>query len=37
MDGVWLSQVLGEVCSLGLALYYFHKYRGMWRESSIAG
>lgn len=37
MDGVWLSMAAGEILSLGMSLYYFRKYRGMWREEPTAG
>ena len=31
MDGVWLSLATGEVLSLAMSIYFFVKYRNMWR------
>ena len=31
MDGVWLSITAGEVLSLGMSIYYFHKFRALWK------
>ena len=36
MDGVWLSLTLGELLSLVMAVFYFIKYRNMWRAPSAA-
>ena len=33
MDGVWLSITVGEVLSIAMSIYYFVKYRNMWRAS----
>ena len=31
MDGVWLSITVGEVLSIAMAIFYFIKYRHIWR------
>lgn len=36
MDGVWLSLAAGEILSITMSVYYFIKYRGMWRAPSAA-
>lgn len=36
MDGVWLSLMVGELLSLVMAIFYFIKYRDMWRAPSAA-
>lgn len=33
MDGVWLSISAGEMLSLAMSIYYFVKFRDMWRAS----
>ena len=33
MDGVWLSISAGELLSLAMSIYYFVKFRDMWRVS----
>ena len=33
MDGVWLSISAGELLSLVMSIYYFVKFRDMWRAS----
>ena len=30
IDGVWLSLTVGEILSLGMGVYYFRKFRGVW-------
>ena len=30
IDGVWLSLTVGEILSLGMGIYYFRKFRGVW-------
>ncbi len=32
MDGVWLSLAVGEALSLVMSIFYFGKYRTMWRK-----
>ena len=31
MDGVWLSITVGELLSLAMSIYYFVKFRDMWK------
>lgn len=31
INGVWLSMAAGEGLSLMMTVYYFHKFRGMWK------
>lgn len=31
MDGVWLSITAGEMLSIIMTIYYFVKYKGMWK------
>lgn len=33
MDGVWISITVGEVLSLAMSIFYFIKYRNMWKAS----
>lgn len=33
MDGVWLSITAGEMLSIIMTIYYFVKYKGMWKVS----
>lgn len=33
MDGVWISITVGEVLSLAMSIFYFIKYRNMWKTS----
>ena len=33
MDGVWLSLAAGEILSVTMSIYYFVKFRDMWRVS----
>ena len=33
MDGMWLSISAGELLSLAMSIYYFVKFRNMWRAS----
>lgn len=33
MDGVWLSITVGEILSLAMSIFYFIKYRNMWKAS----
>lgn len=32
MDGVWLSITVGEVLSIAMSIFYFVRYRSMWRS-----
>ncbi len=34
MDGVWLSITAGEMLSIIMTIYYFVKYKGMWKVNS---
>lgn len=34
MDGVWLSITEGEMLSIIMTIYYFVKYKGMWKVNS---
>ena len=34
IDGVWLSLAAGEVLSIVMSVYYFVKYRAMWKPSA---
>ena len=34
MDGVWLSISAGELLSLAMSIYYFVRFRDMWRAST---
>ena len=34
MDGEWLSISAGEMLSLAMSIYYFVKFRNMWRASN---
>ena len=34
MDGVWLSITVGETLSLAMSVYYFVKFRDMWKAPS---
>lgn len=36
MDGVWMALTVGELLSLVMAVFYFIKYRDMWRAPSAA-
>lgn len=36
MDGVWMALTVGELLSLVMAVFYFIKYRDMWRTPSAA-
>ena len=36
MDGVWMALTVGELLSLVMAVFYFIKYRNMWRAPSAA-
>ena len=36
MDGVWMALTVGELLSLVMAVFYFIKYRDMWRAPSVA-
>ena len=36
MDGVWMALTVGELLSLVMAVFYFIKYRDMWRVPSAA-
>ena len=36
MDGVWMSLAAGEILSIAMSIYYFVKYRAMWREPQTA-
>lgn len=31
MDGVWLSLAAGEILSVTMSLYYFHRFRPLWQ------
>ena len=33
MDGVWLSISVGELVSLAMSIYYFVRFRDIWRAS----
>ncbi len=33
MNGVWISITVGEVLSLAMSIFYFIKYRNMWKAS----
>ena len=35
LDGVWLSLAAGEVLSLTMTVYYFVKYRALWRQPAL--
>lgn len=34
INGVWLSMAAGEGLSLIMTVYYFHKFRGMWKPEN---
>lgn len=36
MDGVWMALTVGELLSLVMAVFYFIRYRDMWRAPSAA-
>ncbi len=36
MDGVWMSLAAGEILSITMSIYYFVKYRAVWREPKAA-
>lgn len=34
IDGVWLSMAVGELLSLGMTVYYFVKFKNVWRKEA---
>ena len=36
MNGVWMSLAAGEILSITMSIYYFVKYRAIWREPKTA-
>lgn len=37
MDGVWLSMTVGEALSIFMSIFYFVKYRNVWKNNNLKG